>query len=89
MTMVTGACYDLRMTHSDDRELQWLESEIRFAARLSDADRIRILRDLLRTTAAIQRTKSAEQLRREAEFRRQNDDLPVRQRLDELAERLA
>lgn len=71
-----------------DREREWLESEVRLAAPLSDTDRIRILRDLLRTAEAIRRTKSPEQLLREEEVRHILEDLPVRERLIALAERL-
>jgi hypothetical protein len=70
------------------REREWLESEVRWAAGLSDADRIAILRDLLRTSAAIQRTKSREQIEREDEVRRLLDELPGRARYAALAERL-
>jgi hypothetical protein len=48
---------------------EWLESEVKLAGNLTDADRIRIFRDLLRTAEAIQRTKSADQLKREEEVR--------------------
>ena len=57
------------MTVRERREHAWLESEVRLAASLSDRDRIRILRDLLRTVDAIQRSKTPAELRREAEIR--------------------
>jgi hypothetical protein len=69
------------------REREWLESEVRLAASLTDADRIRILRDLLRTVDAIQRTKSPEDLRRQEEVRRILEEIPGRQRYAALAER--
>jgi hypothetical protein len=76
------------MPNGLDREREWLEREVRLAAGLTDADRVRILRDLLRTAEAIRRTKPPEQLRREEEVRRLLEDVPVRERLMALAERL-
>ena len=76
------------MTDRERREREWLESEVRLAAGLTDADRIRILRDLLRTAEAIRRTKPPEQLRREDEVRRILEDDPARERYEALAERL-
>ena len=76
------------MTDRERHEWEWLEGEVRLAASLTDADRIRILRDLLRTADAIRRTKSPEQLRREEEVRRLLEDLPARERYVALAERL-
>lgn len=76
------------MTGREQREREWLEGEVRLAASLSDCDRIRILRDLLRTADAIQRTKTPEQLRREAEVLRILEDGPARARYAALAERL-
>jgi hypothetical protein len=55
---------------------------------LSDADRIRILRDLLRTADAIRRGKTAEEIERDEEVRRILNDLPGRERYAALAERL-
>ena len=72
----------------DDRERRWLESEVRRAASLSDADRIRILRDLLRTAQAIRREKSSEDLQREEEVRRFLEEIPGRERYIALVERL-
>ena len=57
------------------------------AADLTDADRIRILRDLLRTADAIRKSKSAEELRRDEEVRRSLEE-PGRQRYIALWERL-
>lgn len=68
-------------------EFAWLESEVRMAAALSDADRIRILRDLLRTAEAIRRTKSAEDLAREEAARRALEDDAGRERYAALAAR--
>ena len=76
------------MTERNRRELEWLENEVRQAASLSDADRIRILRDLLRTADAIRREKSPEELERDEEVRRILNDLPGRERYAALAERL-
>lgn len=53
-----------------ETELDWLAREVKAASRLSDADRIRIFRDLLRTVDAIRATKTAEELRRDEEARR-------------------
>jgi len=76
------------MTERDHRELEWLENEVRHAASLSDADRIKILRDLLRTADAIRSEKSAEEIERDEEVRRILNDLPGRERYAALAERL-
>jgi putative ubiquitin-RnfH superfamily antitoxin RatB of RatAB toxin-antitoxin module len=76
------------MIESNRRELEWLENEVRQAASLSDADRIRILRDLLRTADSIRREKSPEELERDEEVRRILNDLPGRERYAALAERL-
>lgn len=76
------------MTEGERRERAWLEDEVRLAASLSDADRIRILRDLLRTAEAIQRTKSAEELAREEDVRRSLEEDPGRARYAALSERL-
>jgi hypothetical protein len=56
------------------REREWLEREVAATATLSDADRVRILRQLLETAEAIQRTKSPEQLEREEAVRRALDE---------------
>jgi hypothetical protein len=69
------------------REREWLEGDVAQAALLTDADRIRVLRDLLRTTAAIRRTKSPRDLRRDEEIRRAMDE-PGRARYRALVERL-
>ena len=65
-----------------------LARDVALAASLTDADRVRILRDLLRTADAIQKSKSPEQIRREAEVRRVLEDAPARERYIALAERL-
>lgn len=78
-----GKRYNPRVTEYD-----WLRREVAAAASLTDADRIRILRDLLRTIEAIRRTKTPEQLRREEEVRRLLDEAPGRERYRRLAERL-
>lgn len=75
------------MDGRERRDKEWLEGEVLRAAGLTDDDRIRILRDLLRTAEAIRRTKSAEQLRREEEVRRALD-APGRARYIALSERL-
>jgi hypothetical protein len=77
------------MSAHGSREREWPDSEVRLAAGLTDQDRIRILRDLLRTAEAIQRTKSPDQLRREEEVRRLLEDEPALGRWAALAERLA
>ncbi len=76
------------MTDGERREREWLEREVALAASLTDADRIRILRDLLRTADAIRSTKSAAQLEREEEVRRILEEEPGRRRYRALAERL-
>ena len=69
------------------REHEGLAGEVEFAADLTDADRIRIFRDLLRTADAINKSKSAEELRRDEEVRRSLEE-PGRQRYLALCERL-
>jgi len=64
-----------------------LAAEVEFAADLTDADRIRILRDLLRTADAIRKSKSAEELRRDEDVRRSLEE-PGRQRYIAFCERL-
>jgi hypothetical protein len=76
------------MTDRDRRERAWLEAEVRLAASLTDADRIRILRDLLRTSDAIRRGKTAEELRRDDEVRYRLEIAPARERYLALVERL-
>lgn len=80
--------YDAVMTGRDWREREWLEAEARMAASLTDADRIRILRDLRRTVDAIRRGKTEVELRREEEARRLEDE-PARERYIACLERTA
>ena len=54
-----------------EREREWLEAEVAAARTLSDADRIRILRDLWRTFVAIRAGKTEEDLEREEQVRRE------------------
>ncbi|MBI1853224.1 MAG: hypothetical protein HYR85_23040 [Planctomycetes bacterium] len=68
------------------REREWLDREVAAAATFTDADRIRILEDLLRTGEAIQRTKTPEQIEREDAVRRAIDGEGLA-RYRELAER--
>jgi hypothetical protein len=68
------------MTEAQRREREWLEGEVRLAAPLTDDDRIRILRDLLRTVDAIRRTKTSSELQREEEARRILEVEPARER---------
>lgn len=75
------------MSERDRRELESIEKDVLQAASLSDGDRIRILRDLLRTAAAIQSRKRPEEIRRESEVRRQLEDLPARARYASLSEK--
>lgn len=70
-----------------EREREWLSREVDSAQSLTDEDRVRILCDLLDTTAAIQATKSEEQLRREEQVRRELER-PGKDRYRALAERL-
>jgi hypothetical protein len=46
------------MTERERQEREGLAAEVAFAAGLSDADRVRVLRDLLRTADAIRKSKS-------------------------------
>jgi CelD/BcsL family acetyltransferase involved in cellulose biosynthesis len=66
----SDARYDVVMSERDRKEREGLAAEVAFAAGLSDADRIRILRDLLRTADAIRKSKSPDELRRDEEVRR-------------------
>lgn len=80
--------YNAVMTDRELREREWLQHEVRWAASLSDADRIRILRDLLRTADAIRNSKTAEELERDDEVRRRLEEAPGLARYAALAERL-
>jgi hypothetical protein len=86
--MMSHQIYNQSVIAPYDRERAWLETEVQLAARLTDADRIRILRDLLRTADAIRKAKTAEELRRDDEVRRILETLPGRERYIALAERL-
>jgi len=68
------------VNEGEQREREWLAREVAFSAELSDADRVRILRDLLRTADAIRKAKSQDDLRRDDEVRRRLEELPARQR---------
>lgn len=70
-----------------EREREWLSREVDSTQSLTDEDRVRILCDLLDTAAAIQATKSEEQLRREEQVRRELER-PGKDRYCALAERL-
>ena len=76
------------MTEGQLRERAWLEAEVERAAGLSDADRIRILRDLLAAVDAIRKVKSPEDLEREESVRLRLDLEPGRARYRALVERL-
>ncbi|MEK9144162.1 MAG: hypothetical protein AAB339_00975 [Elusimicrobiota bacterium] len=75
------------MNDGDIREMEWLKREVALASRLSDEDRGRILSDLWETAAAIRRSKSPEDIRRD-EAARRTLDAPGLARYRELAERL-
>lgn len=77
----------MNMSERERKERGGLVAEVAFAAGYSDADRIRILRDLLRTADAIQKSKSADELRREEDVRRHFEE-PGRERYIALWERL-
>jgi hypothetical protein len=83
----SGARDDAVMSPRERREHEGLAAEVEFAADLTDADRIRILRDLLRTADAICKSKSPEELRRDEEVRRSLEE-PGRKRYLALCERL-
>jgi hypothetical protein len=76
------------MNERDRREREGLVAEVALAATLSDAERVAIFRDLLRTAEAIRKSKSAEALRREEEVRYQLEELPARSHYLAFAERL-
>jgi hypothetical protein len=75
------------MSERERREQEGLAREVEFAADLTDADRVGIFRDLLRTADAICKSKSAEELQRDEEVRRSLEE-PGRQRYIALCERL-
>ncbi len=75
------------MSERERKEREGIAAEVAFAAGLTDADRIRILRDLLRTADAIHNSKSAEEQSRDEEIRRHLEE-PGRQRYIALCERL-
>lgn len=77
------------MSSRERKQIEWLRGEVAAAASLTDADRIRILRDLLRTVDAIRRTKTPEEIRRDDEVRRIVDETPGRERYLALCENLA
>lgn len=77
-----------KTSEHERRERDWLEREVAFAARLSDAERIAILDDLWQTLEAIRATKTPEQLQRE-ELARRELDAPGLERYRALAARLA
>ena len=77
-------CYDAVMSTRERQEQEGIAAEVEFAAGLTDADRIRIFRDLLRTADAICKSKSPEELRRDEEVRRS-----LRTRLPRRARRAA
>jgi hypothetical protein len=76
------------MNERERREREGLAAEVVLAATLSDADRVAIFRDLLRTADAIRKSKSTEALRREEEVRYQLEELPARSRYLAFVERL-
>ena len=75
------------MSERERKEREGIAAEVAFAAGFSDGDRIRTLRDLLRTADAIHNSKSAEELRRDEEIRRHLEE-PGRRRYIALCERL-
>jgi hypothetical protein len=75
------------MNERDHRERETLAAEVAVAAGLSDAERIAIFRDLLRTADAIRKSKSPQELQREEETRRLLDELPGRERYLAFCER--
>jgi hypothetical protein len=75
------------MSERERKEREWLAAEVAFTASLTDADRIRILRDLLRTVDAIHKSKSVEELGRDEAVRRLLEEAG-RERYIALCERL-
>ncbi len=71
------------------REKEWLAEQVRLAASLTDRDRIRILRDLLRTAAAIRAAKTPEERAREDDVRRALERDPGLARYGELESLIA
>lgn len=61
-------------------EREWLRREAARAQHLTDAERITILQDLLRTLEAVRQTKSPADLAREDVARRELDEGPGRAR---------
>lgn len=68
------------MTERQMAESEWLRGQVALAAGLSDADRVRILKDLLRTAAAIEKTKTPDQIERERCIRFELETAPGRAR---------
>ena len=75
------------MSERERKERLGIAAEVAFAAGLTDAERIRMLRDLLRTADAIHNSKSAAERRRDEEIRRHFEE-PGRRRYLALCERL-
>lgn len=75
------------MDERERRNREWLEGEAALAATLTDADRVGILRSLLRAVAAIERSKPPEQLEREEQLLRAEREAGLA-RYRALAERL-
>ncbi|MBI3269284.1 MAG: hypothetical protein HYZ53_09705 [Planctomycetes bacterium] len=73
----------------EEREREWLVGEVAEAAALTDAERVAILRDLLRTTDAIRRSKSEAELRRDEDVRVALDEAPGRARYRAVVGRLS
>lgn len=68
------------MADRNEAESEWLRGQVALAAGLTDADRVRILRDLLRTAEAIEKTKGPDQLERERRVRFELETSPGRAR---------
>ena len=68
------------MTGRNRTESEWLRGQVALAAGLTDADRVRILKDLLRTAEAIEKTKTPDQIERERRVRFELETAPGRAR---------
>lgn len=68
------------MNERERLEREELAAEVAWTANLSAADRLRMLRYLLRTADAIRKSKSVEQLQRGEEVHQRLEDLPGRER---------
>lgn len=76
---------DRAIRPGEGREREWLEREVEAARNLTDAERVRILEQLVLAAEAIRRSKTTDEILRDDEARRILDE-PGRARYRRLAE---